>query len=215
VDQIGSLVHERAVTGRPTRVAVEGITASGKTTWAADLVAALEAGGRPATHVSMDGFHHPAAHRRRQGPMSADGYYEDAYDLPALRRCLLDPLGPGGDRSMRTAVIDLASDRPVDPSQVLVAPNGVVVVDGSFLARPEVADGWDVRVWLEVSFEVALTRGVARDAELLGGEAAARSAFTQRYHAAFRRYLAEVDPAATADVVIDNTDPTTPLILRP
>lgn len=196
--------------GHPTRVAVEGITGSGKTTFARSLVDALHGAGRPATHLTMDGFHHPAAHRRRQGRLSGDGYYEDAYDFGAFVRCVLEPLGPAGDRWYRPAVIDLATDTPVDEPPVQAAPDEVVVVDGSFLGRPEVGGRWDLRIWLEVPFAVAQARGAARDADLLGGADAAAQAFEQRYHAAFRRYIHECDPAGRADIVIDNTDPTTP-----
>jgi uridine kinase len=199
----------------PTRVAVEGVTASGKTTFARELVAGLHAAGRPATHLTMDGFHHPAAHRRRQGRLSGDGYYEDAYDFGAFVEKVLDPLGPGGDRRYRTAVVDLAFDQAVDQPPVEAAPDEVVVVDGSFLGRPEVGDRWDLRIWLEVPFAVAQARGVARDKDLLGGADAAAHAFEQRYHAAFRRYLAECDPRSSADLIIDNTDPHAPTMLRP
>jgi uridine kinase len=49
-----------------------------------------------------------------------------------------------------------------------------------------------------------LKRGVARDAPLLGGEAAAKTAYEARYHAAARLYINAVHPAETATVVVDN-----------
>lgn len=199
----------------PTRVAVEGVTAAGKTTFARELAEAIEQAGRPARSLSMDGYHHPAAHRRRQGPRSADGYYEDAYDLDAFRANVLEPLGPGGSCRLRPAIIDLATDAPVAPAEVEVGGDEVLVVDGSFLGRSELARHWDLRIWLDVPFEVAQARGVARDADRLGGADEASAAFEQRYHAAFRRYLAEVDPMATADVVVDHLDPTRPRLVRP
>lgn len=88
---------EARADGHPRRVAVDGITAAGKTTFADLLATAVSAAGMPVIRVSMDGFHNPRAVRYRQGRGSADGYYEDAYDLAAVRRVLLDPLGPNGD----------------------------------------------------------------------------------------------------------------------
>lgn len=64
--------------GHPVRVAVDGITASGKSTCADEIAAAVSIAGRPVARVSMDGYHHRRAHRHRQGRLSADGYYEDA-----------------------------------------------------------------------------------------------------------------------------------------
>jgi uridine kinase len=198
----------------PARVAVDGITAAGKTSFARRLAATLDRRGRPTAHLTMDGFHHPAATRHRQGRHSADGYYEDAYDLAGLRATVLDPLGPGGDRVYRTAILDLAADRPSDAPPVTAADDVVAIVDGSFLQRPELRGGWDLTIFLRCPFAAAEARGVARDAELLGGEDEARRLFRQRYHAAQRRYLADVDPERRADVVIDHTDPGAPTVLR-
>lgn len=199
----------------PTRVAVEGITASGKTTFARELAERIRASGRPARALTMDGWHHPSEHRRRQGRLSADGYYEDAYDLAAFGAEVLEPLGGSAPHTYRPAILDLASDHPVAPARESVAADEVVVVDGSFLGKPELAAQWDLRIWLQVPFDVAQRRGVARDAVLLGGAEAAAAAFQRRYHAAFRRYLAECDPVAAADVVVDHRDPRLPRLVRP
>lgn len=197
--------------GHPLRVAVDGITASGKTTLARELTAAVAARGRPAAHLSMDGFHNPRAVRHRQGRDSADGYYADAYDFASFARLVLEPLGPGGDRRYRQRIIDLASDTPIDEPPVTAAEDLVLVVDGSFLQRDLT---WDEVVFVDTPFEIARERGTRRDTELLGGIEQARKAFDQRYHAASRRYLAEVGPAARATIVISNDDLANPVLRR-
>lgn len=198
-----------AAPGHPLRVAVDGITAAGKTTLARSLAAAVRERGRPAIHLSMDGWHHPRAHRHRQGRDSAAGYYEDAYDFAAFARLVLEPLARGA--AYRTNIIDLATDEPVDAPPVAAPPNAVLVVDGSFLQRDL---RWDEVVFVDTSFQVALDRGARRDAAAFGGAAAARAAFTRRYHAAGRRYVSEVDPAAHATVVLANDDVASPVLRR-
>ncbi|MER8186856.1 hypothetical protein [Kitasatospora sp. NPDC094015] len=200
--------------GHPLRVAVDGITAAGKTTLARALTAAVADRGRPAVHLSMDGFHHPRAHRHRQGRDSAVGYYQDAYDLPAFARHVLVPLGPGGDLHHRSRIIDLAADRATDEPPTALPADAVLVVDGSFLQRRELAGLWDEVVFTDTSFPVARRRGTRRDAELFGGLAEAEHAFDHRYHAACRRYLAEVDPAAHATIVVGNDDLDHPVLRR-
>ncbi|RAS66823.1 gamma-glutamyl AIG2-like cyclotransferase [Lentzea atacamensis] len=197
--------------GRPLRVAVDGITAAGKTTLARELTAAVAARGRAAAHLSMDGFHNPRAVRHRQGRDSADGYYADAYDFASFQRLVLDPLGPGGDRKYRERIIDLHSDTPIDEPPVEAPEDLVLVVDGSFLQRELV---WDEVVFVDTPFEVAHERGTRRDTELLGGLDQARRAFEQRYHAASRRYLDEVGPAESATVVLGNEDVANPVLRR-
>lgn len=199
---------------RPRRVAIDGITASGKTSFADDLASELHRRGLPVIRVSMDGFHNPRAVRYRQGRGSADGYYEDAYDFESVRRRLLDPLGPGGDRRYREAVIDLATDTPVEAEPTSAPRDAVLVVDGSFLQKPVLRGAWDHVVYLRATFEAAATRGVRRDADLLGGVEAATAAFRDRYHAAQHRYLAECDPEANADTVVEHDDPAQPSLAR-
>jgi uridine kinase len=203
------LAQRRA--GHPLRVAVDGITASGKTTLARELTAAVAARGRSAAQLSMDGFHHPRAVRHRLGRDSAEGYYLDAYDFASFSRLVLEPLGPGGDRKYRERIIDLHSDTPISEPPVLAPDDLVLVVDGSFLQREL---EWDEVVFVDTPFEVARDRGTRRDAELLGGSEQARRAFDQRYHAACRRYLDEVGPAALASVVLGNEDVANPVLRR-
>jgi uridine kinase len=198
----------------PTRVAVDGITASGKSTLAAELTNDIAALGRPALHVTMDGFHHPRARRYRSGRQSADGYYDDAYDFDSLIDRVLRPLGPGGSREYVTAVIDLASDTPVENPPTSSPADALLIVDGTFLQKPPTNAHWNATIFVDTDFAAAHQRGVARDAERLGGRAEAAEAFDRRYHAASRRYVDEVHPGHTATVVVDNNDPAHPRIVR-
>jgi uridine kinase len=199
--------------GHPVRVAVDGVTASGKSTLARELAVAVTAAGRPAIHLTMDGYHHPRAHRYRQGRLSARGYYDDAYDFAAFARHVLVPLGPGGDRRYRQQIIDLPSDQPRDEPPAEAPAGAVLVVDGSFLQRPELAPHWDHVVFVRVSLATARARGTARDAGQLGGLAEAGRMYDTRYHAAARIYLAEVRPEQHATLVIDNSDLAHPRLL--
>jgi uridine kinase len=197
--------------GHPLRVAVDGITASGKTTLARELTAAVASMGRPAAHLTMDGFHNPRVVRHRLGRDSADGYYTDAYDFTSFERLVLEPLGPGGDRKYRERIIDLRSDTPLSEPPVEAPEDMILIVDGSFLQRELT---WDEVVFVDTPFEVARDRGTRRDTELLGGLEQAGRAFDQRYHAAGRRYLTEVGPADRATVVLGNADVANPVLIR-
>lgn len=193
--------------GHPMRVAVDGVTASGKSTLARELASAVSELGRPVIQVSMDGFHHPRARRHRQGRESAIGYYEDAYDFGALARELLEPLGPAGNRRYRTSVIDLGTDTATAEPVRGAPEDAVLVVDGTFLQRPDIRDLWDERVWVDTPLEVARRRGVERDGDTLGGPEAAERLFAKRYHAAAQIYIDAVAPAERATVVFGNEHP--------
>lgn len=198
----------------PVRVCIDGVTGAGKTTLANDLAPAIRVRGRPCLRASMDGFHRPRAERHRRGRQSAEGYYRDAFDHAAVRRLLLEPLGPGGDRRYQTAAFDLAADRELAPAPPRQADrHAVLVVDGSFLQRPKLQGHWDFRVWVECDPELARARGVGRDRGTFGPEIDAL--YRQRYMPAQELYVAEVDPASRADVRFVNNDPDHPvLVLR-
>ncbi|CCQ14748.1 Uridine kinase [Rhodococcus sp. AW25M09] len=199
-DMVGDVLSRDP--GHPLRVAIDGVTASGKSTCARRLVDSIAVQGRPVVHVSMDGFHHRRDHRYRQGRTSAMGYYRDAYDFEALLANVLIPLGSNGSNAIRRRIIDLASDEPVDDLPEVVAADAIVVVDGTFLHRPPLPDYWDYSVFVDTPLDIARARGIARDADALGGTEAAGRAFDQRYHAACRIYLDEVDPRAKATRVL-------------
>ena len=200
---------------RPRRIAVDGITAAGKTTWAGELTGVLRDRGRSALHLSTDDFHQPQARRHRQGRSSAAGYYADAYDLAALAAHVLRPLGPGGDRRIRTRVHDLQSDQPIESEPVLVAAEAFVIVDGTFLQRPELQGLWDQVIYIDADPpREPGARAAERDAALFGGAAAVEQIYRMRYHAACALYAEDVDPVRRAGIVIDNNDLDHPVLRR-
>lgn len=200
--------------GHPLRVGIDGVCGSGKSTFARELVVVLSGGDREVVLVDSDGFHHVRAHRYRQGRDSARGYYEDGYDVDAVASSVLRPLGPEGSRRIALKVHDLASDAVVTDAWTTVAADAIVVFEATFVQRGLLRGLWDIVIWLEVSLDVARARGVARDADALGGEEAALAAYDERYLAACRIYLDEESPAERADIVIAHDDPAEPRLLR-
>lgn len=198
---------------RPLRIAIDGPLASGKTTLAGELAARMAADA-PGIRAGLDGFHRPSAERYRRGRPSPLGYYEDARDYGAIRRELLDPLGPGGSRRYRTTVFDLHADLPLDPPPALARRDAILIVEGTFLQRPEFDGAWDAVVFLDIDPDTSLARGTARDAAALGGLEAAEALYRQRYLPAWKIYVAERDPAGRADIVVDHHDFERPVVLR-
>jgi uridine kinase len=192
--------------GRPVRVAVDGRTASGKTTVADEIAAALVLHDRSVIRTSIDGFHRPKAERYARGRNSAEGYYLDARDLAAVRALLLDPLGPSGDLRYRTRSFDLEADAAIDDAHRLARADQVLIVDGTFLQRDELASAWDLVVFVDAPPEVAARRGQLRDAERLGGAVQAEALYRQRYQPAFEIYRKACSPLERADIVLDNTE---------
>jgi uridine kinase len=163
--------------------------------------------------ASIDGFHHPRAFRYRRGRDSSEGYYEDSFDLPTLRRLLLNPLGLVGNHYVYTQSFDFRSDSPNLAAVTQVAPNAILLFDGVFLQRPQLAGCFDCVLFVQVSFETVLKRAMQRDAHLLGGPQAARERYLRRYIPAQQQYLRASSPAELADIIIQNDNPHNPIII--
>lgn len=186
--------------GERVAVAVDGFDGAGKTVLA-DQLGEVLAGERDVVRVSIDGFHRPRAQRiaRGRGP---ETFYEDSYDYETFRRVAIEPFRRG--EPVVPAVHDVVTDRPVHPEALDVGPDTVLLVDGIFLQRPELADVWDAVIWLDVPFEVSVPRGNARFGDGHDPDPDAES--NHRYVGGQRRYVAEADPRARATWVLDNTD---------
>jgi uridine kinase len=194
---------------RPLLVAVDGADGAGKTTFADDLAQVLDAAGRPVVRATIDDFHHPREHRHALG-RTGENVWARAFDYRALRRALLDPWCAGPGTSYRSRHHDLATDAHLDDPPAEVPAHGVLVVDGVFAQRAELSDCWDLVVWLEVPDEERVRRMAGRDrvpAELDHPD-------QRRYLDAQALYRAAADPLASADVVVDNTDPARPVLVR-
>ncbi|MBF7152733.1 MULTISPECIES: nucleoside/nucleotide kinase family protein [Bacillus] len=197
----------------PTRVGVSGITASGKTTFANELAEEIKKRGLPVTRASIDDFHHPRAIRYAQGKESARGYYEDAHDYTAFKERLLKPLGPNGNLQYETISHNLITDMPVHNELLLAQPNMVIIVDGTFLLKKDVAHLFDYKIFVDTDFEIARERGAKRETEAFGSYEEAEKMFLNRYHAACKMYLDEHNPKECADVVFQNSNFHDPIVV--
>lgn len=197
------------------RVAADGLTAAGKTSFGHELAAALRELGRPTLRASMDDFKHPWRHAREHGydRLSGAGYYRNAYDFGSARDLLLIPAGPEGSGRVVLCAHDPLTGEDHRQTAVTAPGDAILIVDSVFAFRPEYDDCWDYRIWLEVSEQTALRRGIARDTAAEGAEDAAR-VHRDRYHVAAEIYVAEAGPRERADLVIDNSDFARPRILR-
>ena len=88
----------------------------------------------------------------------------------------------------------------------VLAGDGLVIVDGIFLFRPDLNDLWDLRIFVHAEPEEALRRGVERDAHGKGSREEAERLYRTRYAPGQEIYFERVQPRELADIVVDNTD---------
>ena len=184
-------------------VAVDGVDGAGKTTFADHLAAALrKSGSRQVLRVGMDDFHNVRGIRYRRGRRSPDGFWLDSYNLRQFSEYVLNPLISGAPE-FRDRGHDLGTDTVLDPPPVPAAADAVVVIDGLFLHREELRGSWDYSLFLDVPFGVTAARLARRDGS--PSPSPEKDPGRDRYVGGQLRYFAAADPAARADLVLDNS----------
>ncbi len=186
----------RAELGWAVRVAIDG-PVEADTVALADAVAdVLTARAVPVARVSARDFLRARSLRLEHGD-DPDGYLQGWYDLDALRREVLDPLGPAGSMRWLPRLRDPITDRSVREPRRTAVPDTVAVLDGRFLLGA-LRDAVDVAVHLEVSPAARTRRVPAAEAHLV--------------LPAWDRYLTDVDPVAHADLVVRFDHPDRPAL---
>jgi uridine kinase len=160
-------------------VGIDGRGGSGKTTLAERLAA--EVGG---VVVHGDDFYRPLPSAQRLALDAAQGYRQ-YFDWERLRDQVLQPLRSGG--VSRHQHYDWGSGE-VGGEHHEVAASGVVVVEGCYVARPELAHFYDVTVYVDTPSDVCLDRLRARRHDH-GPED-----WIGRWHAAEEFYLRTTSP---------------------
>ncbi len=181
------------------RVAVDGAPAARPGDLADALVEPLRLRGRPTLRVSAADFLRPASIRLEYGRHDPDAYRDLRLDDGALAREVLDPLGPGGTGRALPSLWDAAADRATRAPYTVLAPGGVLLLDGELLLGRLLP--FDLTVHLAMT-PAALAR---------------RTAPEERWTLpAFARYEAETGPADAADLTVRVDDPRRPaLVERP
>lgn len=192
------VIAERLAALRPPhtlRVAVDGAPPAEPGRLADALVGPLRALGRPALRVGARWFMRQASLRLEYGRHDPQEFYDRWLDTPALRREVLDRLGPGGDGRYLPSLWDPERDRATRAGYRRAPDHAVLLVDGALLLGRSLP--FDLTIHIRLS-QAALLR---------------RTSDAERWTLpAFDRYETEVRPADVADVLVRADDPRHPAV---
>lgn len=198
-DQLPELLADLLAAALPgpgrLRVLVDGPPAAYPERLADALVDPMRIRGVPPLRVSAADFLRPASVRLEHGHTDPQAYYEGWTDLGALRREVLDPLGPGGNARWLPTLWDAAADRSTRQGYRVAPERAVLLLDGPMLLGRGLP--------CELAVHLRLTPAARRR------RTAADWAWTLP---AFERYEREVRPADVAQVVVHADDPAHPAI---
>lgn len=172
-------------------VAVDGRHGAGQAAFADDLAAVLRPRIDKVFRASMDDFFKPRFDRDRIE--DARGYFEGAYDYSLFRRVLIDPYRVGGSTGFVLQGFDVERDQPIFQAKWQSAgDDAILIVDGVFLQRKELAGLWNHTVWLATPLITATDDATALR---VGAD---------------ELYLAKVSPSERATAIFNNEDPEHP-----
>ena len=103
-------------------------------------------------------------------------------------------------------MFDYRIDSPVTDPLERARADAILLFDGVFLQRAELASRWDFVVFVHADFDVTLARARQRDLDLFGSSEAVEDRYHRRYVPGQRLYLNTFNPRESADIVIDNND---------
>ena len=197
----GKIVAEirRLLTNRqpPILVALDGGSGSGKST-----LAGLIAGVVDAVLIPTDDFFAAHIPDHEWGTRTAKERVRDGIDWRRLRAEAIEPLLAGKPAKWRA--FDFEAGLRADGTYGLRSdyverdPAAVILLDGAYSARPELADLVDLAVLVDVTVEVRHARLAARE------EASFLATWHSRWDAAEAYYFTEVRPPTSFDLVVTN-----------
>ncbi|MFD3943369.1 uridine kinase [Streptomyces sp. NPDC058579] len=191
-EQVAVAVDARS-RGGVVLVAVDGMGGSGKSTLATALVDLCGA-----VVVHGDDFYRPMDAEERAGLDPVEGYHR-YFDWQRLRAEVLAPLAAGRDAAYRR--YDWATGALAPDEIHGVSASGVVIVEGVYTARPELADYYDLLVYVDTPREVSLRRLRER------GDDHGAIDWESRWRLAEEHYLATARPRERAHLVVPGFSP--------
>jgi uridine kinase len=180
-------------------IGVNGIDGAGKTKFAEALNTYIKAQGLPTQLIQLDDFHNPKA-IRYAGNDQSDNYYNKSFNIGMIIEKLLTPIQKKKPISLELTTLDWQTDKYENERKYLIKPNTIVILEGVFLFRKELAPYIDFKVFLDISPDESKRRALIRDPE------ADLKKYDAKYLPAQQKYLKEYPPIKVADIIIDNTD---------
>ena len=213
-DSLAALIRDRKRTGQALIVGVTGVDGSGKTMLCDRLSARLRATGHGVCRLSIDDFQHPREHRYRRGEHSPLAYYHDSFDYQAMAAKALKPVFDARRYpvDIGTKLFDLALDKTDERFQTIDG-NTIVLAEGVFLFRREIAPFLHLKIFVDAAFETILGRVKVRDLGIFETDKTLLDRYERKYIPGQKLYFDDIQPRTQADIVIDNNDFNDPRIV--
>lgn len=187
---------------RPYTIGVSGIDAAGKSSFSRELAQYLRQRGYHVVLVHLDDFHNPRHVRRGCGEPAPECYYRYTFDFDKLIGSILEPMRELSQLECQLTLLDLATDQYTVVRQYCINPKSVVIVEGVFLFQERLLPYFDLRVFIQISFDECLRRAVKRDVKLFGGAEEVVRRYRAKYIPGQQLHMERDQPLQKTDLTI-------------
>lgn len=181
-------------------IGIDGLGGAGKTTISAQISDTLADRGIPVTLLHIDDFIHPRCVRYRDDIPEWKCYYDLQWNYTPFLE-LLSAFRRDGTYCGMVSLYNKDEDS-YDSQEIHIPENGVLLVEGVFLQRPELSSVFDAVIYLDVPESVRLSRVLQRDG-YIGDADAIRQKYENRYFPAERFYVETCKPEECADFLVE------------
>ena len=199
MEKLMSFILSHRTLGNTFIVGIDGLGGAGKSTISETLRERLTKQHIRVILLHADDFIHPRAVRYNDSLPAWKCYYDLQWRYDYLRD-ILQEMREGNDTGIQIELYDKDADC-YHTEHFVSEPDAVMIVEGVFLQRPELAGCFDCMAYLDIPEPVRLERVLQRDV-YIGDAAAIREKYETRYFPAEHHYMEECIPAARADVLI-------------
>ncbi len=191
----------QGVMGGSLLTGISGIDGCGKSYLNGQMVDKLNGAGMKAVGMNTDGWLNlPSVRFNEDHP--AQHFYDHAIRFEEMFSQLVLPL-------KKNRSIDITADFAEETAtkyrkhRYHYTDIDIIVVEGIYLFKNEFRDHFDIKIWIDCSYETALERAIARAQEGLS-PAETVQAYQRIYFPAQQIHIATDHPRAHADFIIKN-----------
>ncbi len=209
--EIAAQILNRKKKNKPLIVGINGVDTSGKSTFTKELARYLFKIGFKSHTISIDDFHNPSKIRNKErDPVIS--YLNNAFDITKIENEIMKPLLSQGKLDKELSLLDLKTDKFINHKRYTIDEDTMVLFEGVLLYREPLNQYFDLRIFIDISFDEVLKRAAKRDLGLLG-EAVIQK-YKNKYIPIQKLYMEKYNPKALSDIIIDNNDYLNPRIIK-
>jgi len=195
---ISNHICRKKVCDSPLIVGVNGVDTSGKTEFSTELSRYLVKQGIPTEVIRIDDFHNESKIRYSEtDPVKS--YYNNAFNLEKLESDLLQPIVSQKRFIGEINHLDLESDTYSKLKKYNVDRHSVVIVEGVLLYRDPIDKYFNVRIFLDITFDEVIRRANIRDQHLFGDNLLNK--YQNKYIPVQKSYIDKVEPRNICDIL--------------